>query len=252
MKPKKGINSMTEEYKIIGDKVLVTDGSGEQERKNVDNIDEILRRENYIEYIEKILRESKAKLGEIRTMSNRTVVLHTLFKVLFGVGATAIIAFIINFLQFKGANPLAETLFGPITTRLFVVLGAEAIMSPAFGFYIHLCWKNHKNSLEEQAKYSKVIKYLEKKLEDEKRELCEVKETSQISNNTRTASLSLKAYNEQMQSLLKRQLVTVSYSSGACLEGYQENTLCDVSVESHSPFIMRPKKKNMKKEGKKL
>lgn len=231
---------MIKDYEIVGKNVLVTDDQGEHLRENVDNIDEILKAENYIEYLEMALVKCIDRSNGISIISNRTFVLHTTFKVLFGVGITALVALIINLIQFGGTDSIANTIFGPMSTRLFQILGVEAILSPAFGFYINMCYHNHKDALGESEKYRKRIDFLKVKISEEKRNLEVLEMRSKMSDMARTPSLSMESYNEKVLELIDKQLIAASYGSG--YTGRQTEVPEEETTLESRPYVMSPKK----------
>lgn len=232
---------MNHSYEADSTGVRVKDSRGEIIRDNVDNIEEILRMENYIELLEKSLEENTAKYDKLVIEPNWKAVLKIIFKVLLGIGGVALFAFVADIVQFGGSEWIQETAFGPVSRSLFTVLGCESIAAPAFGFYVQLCWKNYKAVEEEKIECGGMIKFLRNKIKETRSDLELVKQNSQQSTIERAPEVSLETYNKEIQHILDRQLfIARASSSASTLQELESET---AQEEQGRPFTMQPRKK---------
>lgn len=139
---------MTDEYKIINGRVISSGDEGLQERKNTDNLDEIIRLENKRDILKNQLQSAAQELAKhnYRPRKKKKLrLVESLISVLISTLTVALTAFFVSFCL-SGFDLYATevwTLFEGMNTHLCVAIfwGVTMLSARAFVNLVQYCGK---------------------------------------------------------------------------------------------------------------
>ena len=151
---------MHKEYYKSGDNIIVFEDNGKRIEYNQNGflVEEILRKENYIEYMENI------KIGLERELQGRSYPINPKINfILIPIGVIISILFLNSIIITNGYS----TMFGLFGTNVALISG----LVPIGGFIAYCCYKNDIHYNNKYKGIKNKIKYLNEEIEKEKEEI---------------------------------------------------------------------------------
>lgn len=237
---------MTDGYKIIGGKAVLSSDEGMQERESVHNLEHILQLENKIEILSERLEDAKEKRKKygykpIRRKKDRF--LSSLFEV-FGAALAVFVIVQLIILLSSGFNleafsEVTNTVFGPIKFWQFFTLAMEIIFIPCSILGESKMWSRENARVETVLGLEATIESLERDLAIEEESLRSAKMISQ-SISSESGIVSLQSFNETYETAVDDKMGRIS-----CLGAIRDELIRCVDDER---LVERLKQKGLQSE----
>lgn len=250
---------MTDEYKIIGGKAVLSSDEGMQERESVHNLEHILQLENKIEILSERLesaKEKRKKYGYKPIRRKKDRFLSSLFEV-FGAALAVFVIVQLIILLSSGFNleafsEVTNTVFGPIKFWQFFTLVMEIIFIPCSILGESKMWSRENARVETVLGLEATIESLERDLANEEEALRSAKMISQ-SISSESGIVSLQSFNETYETAVDDKMDRISrlgtirdelircVDDERLVERLKQKGLQSEDIEAAKAFVMKEK-----------